>query len=418
MTLVFFAAKRLAQPSLTTAKSFHELVTEAATFTLLLWLLYLRLRLDARCRLSTTGRSCQVLAAHPLLAGKVGCASRELRRGAACLRRLKLRSPFPSSAKVLGVVVTSGALLLLLALGSGLRRRTGGTWLGEVGVKAFWRDWSLGCAVHVLSADVSSRSMSALIAPRRRPGHVPALAIVELHPVVLAILDLARALESLSKQVAEVVVIGGVLEAKVANIRQVLVELLRETITKVLDRSRLLLLSNLLILLLVSCSLEALPRQTAAEEVHEYVSKSLEVITARLLSTKMGVNAHISCGTGQRLPLPVWDVLLGLGVTVLLGHAEIHDVNNVRVFAVGTANKEVVRLDVTVDEVLLVNGLYTGQHLLGDHDNGLGGEAAVAVVKEILQGRSQQVDDKNVVETFLAKVIDIGDTSCEGIQGQ
>jgi hypothetical protein len=34
------------------------------------------------------------------------------------------------------------------------------------------------------------------------------------------------------------------------------------------------------------------------------------------------------------------------------------------------------------------------------------------VVEEILKRGSEQVNDKNVVEAFLAKVIDIGDASC------
>jgi hypothetical protein len=87
-------------------------------------------------------------------------------------------------------------------------------------------------------------------------------------------------------------------------------------------------------------------------------------------------------------------------------------VDNVGGFAVGPSDQEVVRLDVAVDEVLLVDGLHAGQHLLGDHDDSLDGEAASAVVEEILERRSEQVNDKNVVEAFLAKVIDIGDASC------
>ena len=65
-----------------------------------------------------------------------------------------------------------------------------------------------------------------------------------------------------------------------------------------------------------------------------------------------------------------------------------------------------------------MDGLDTGQHLLGNHDHSLDGESAVAVVEEILQGRAKQVNDKNVVEAFLAKVIDIGNTSCEKMKGQ
>lgn len=56
--------------------------------------------------------------------------------------------------------------------------------------------------------------------------HLPALSVVQLHPVVLAILNLAGALESLSEQLAEIVVVWCVLETKVSDVAQVFVKLL------------------------------------------------------------------------------------------------------------------------------------------------------------------------------------------------
>jgi hypothetical protein len=52
-------------------------------------------------------------------------------------------------------------------------------------------------------------------------------------------------------------------------------------------------------------------------------------------------------------------------------------------------------------------------HLLGDHDNSLGGESAVAVVEEILQTRTKKVDHENVVQPLLSKVINIRNAGCE-----
>ena len=310
--------------------------------------------------------------------------------------------------------MTSSTLLLLLTLGSRLRRCASRTRLREVGIQTFGCNRSLRRAVHVLSAKVSSGGVAALAVPggSRRSRHVPALAAVELHPVVLAVLDLASVLQRSGEEFAEVIVIGLVLKAQVANVRKVLVELLRVAVTEVLDGSRLLLLSNLFVLLLVGSSLQALPGETSTEEVHEDVAERLEIITTRLFPAKMGVDAHVSCGTGKRLPLAVRNVLLGLRVTVLLGHAEVNNVDNVGGFAVGPSDQEVVRLDVAVDEVLLVDGLHAGQHLLGDHDDGLDRKAASAVVEEVLERGTEQVNDKNVVEAFLAEVIDIGDASC------
>jgi hypothetical protein len=71
----------------------------------------------------------------------------------------------------------------------------------------------------------------------------------------------------------------------------------------------------------------------------------------------MGVDTHVSSGTGERLAFPVRDMLLCLGVTVLLRHTEVDNVNDIGALRAWAANKEVVRLDVAVDEVLLVDGL-------------------------------------------------------------
>ena len=71
----------------------------------------------------------------------------------------------------------------------------------------------------------------------------------------------------------------------------------------------------------------------------------------------MGVDTHVTRCTGKRLALPVRDVLLRLGVTVLLGHTEVHDVNNISTLRAWPANEEVIRLDIAVNEVLLMDGL-------------------------------------------------------------
>jgi hypothetical protein len=87
------------------------------------------------------------------------------------------------------------------------------------------------------------------------------------------------------------------------------------------------------------------------------MTQSLQVITSRLLAPEMCVDTHVTSSTGQRFPLTVRDVLLGLGITVLLGHTEINHVNDIGGLGPWPANKEVVRLDISVDEVLLVNSL-------------------------------------------------------------
>lgn len=49
-------------------------------------------------------------------------------------------------------------------------------------------------------------------------------------------------------------------------------------------------------------------------------------------------------------------------------------------------------------------------HLLGDHDDSLDREPPVAVVKEILETRAEEINDKDVVQTLLTKVVDVGNS--------
>jgi hypothetical protein len=54
-------------------------------------------------------------------------------------------------------------------------------------------------------------------------------------------------------------------------------------------------------------------------------------------------------------------VLFRLWVAILLGHAEIHDVDHVGGLCARSTDQKVVGLDVAVNEVLLVDGLDSGE---------------------------------------------------------
>lgn len=49
--------------------------------------------------------------------------------------------------------------------------------------------------------------------------------------------------------------------------------------------------------------------------------------------------------------------------------------------------------------------------MLRDHDDSFHGELAVAVIEEVFQAGAEQIDDQDVVQTFLSKVVDVGDSS-------
>lgn len=56
--------------------------------------------------------------------------------------------------------------------------------------------------------------------------YLPALPIVQLHPVVLAVLNLPSTLQRLSEEFAQVIVVRCILKAEVTHIAQILIELL------------------------------------------------------------------------------------------------------------------------------------------------------------------------------------------------
>ena len=56
-------------------------------------------------------------------------------------------------------------------------------------------------------------------------------------------------------------------------------------------------------------------------------------------------------------------------------------------------NTEVIRLNVSVDEVSVVNVLNTSDHLVDQHQNCLQGELSECVLEETLQGRAHEIHD-------------------------
>lgn len=124
--------------------------------------------------------------------------------------------------------------------------------------------------------------------------------------------------------------------------------------------------------------------------------------------SQMGVDRCITSSSGQVLVLPIRDVEVGLGVTVLLSQTEINNVDLVA--ALADTHEEVVRLDITVDEGLGVNVLNARDQLISEEKDGLQGEFSVAEVEEVLQAGSEEIEDHGIVVTLGTEPADKGDT--------
>lgn len=218
--------------------------------------------------------------------------------------------------------------------------------------------------------------------------------------------------EEITEDLAEIAVVGLVVEAQRSSVVEVDGELVGESAAKNLGGSSHLLLHDTIILLLLSSSLQTLPRERTTAEVEHNITQRLHVVTTRLLNTKMGVDGGITGSASQVLVLSVWDVEVGLGITVLLGKTKIDNVDLVSTLP--NAHKEVVGLDISVNERLGVDVLNTRNELISKEKDSLQGKFAVAEVEEVFQAGAKKVENHGVVITLGAKPADKGNTNAAG----
>jgi hypothetical protein len=71
----------------------------------------------------------------------------------------------------------------------------------------------------------------------------------------------------------------------------------------------------------------------------------------------VGVDAHVSSSARQTFPFAIWYMLLSLWVSVLLSHTKVYHIYSVCRLVSRTADEEVIRFDVAINEVFLMYGL-------------------------------------------------------------
>lgn len=191
----------------------------------------------------------------------------------------------------------------------------------------------------------------------------------------------AFANKEITEDLAEVGVVGLVVESEGSGVVEVDGELVGKPTAQDLGWSGHLLLHDTVVLLLLGSSLETLPWKGATAEVEHNISERLHVITSRLLDTQVGVDGSITGCAGQVLVLTVWNVEVCLWVTVLLCQSEINHVDLVATLA--DAHQEVIWLDIAVDEGFGVDVFDAGDELIGEEEDGLEGEFAVAEIEQI-----------------------------------
>jgi hypothetical protein len=71
------------------------------------------------------------------------------------------------------------------------------------------------------------------------------------------------------------------------------------------------------------------------------------------------------------------------------------------------ANKEVVRLDVSVQEVIVMQKFHSLNHLVSNHSDSFQRELPFAEGKQVLQARAQQIHHHSVIVTLHAEPMHI-----------
>ena len=215
--------------------------------------------------------------------------------------------------------------------------------------------------VHLLS--VTDTMLDVFVLDNLPPGaggNLGAASTIFLRATLYAPIEDVIVLEpftnkEVTEQLPQVRVIGFVIETKCARVVEEDAELRGEAAAEEIGGRGHLLLHDSVVLLLLGSSLLTLPGESTAEEVHENISERLQIVPASLLNPKVGVDGGVARSARQVLVLSVRDVKVRLRVPVLLGQAEIDDVDLVATLP--NAHQEVVGLDVAVNEVARVDVL-------------------------------------------------------------
>jgi len=223
------------------------------------------------------------------------------------------------------------------------------------------------------------------------------------------VVRVSLASEEVTEHSSEVGNVGLGLELEGSAVGKVFGKLRGASLAEGGDGDGLLLFHDKLVLLGGRLGLESLPREASLEEVDQDVTDGFEIVSARLLNTQVVIDGGVTGGTGQGSTLALGNVLKGSGVTVSLGKTEIDTVDKVAVSA-ATVRDKVGGFDITVDQVAGMHEFHAFKHLVGDHENGLEGESTAALVELILEGRTEEIHNHEVVRILGSEVVDLGES--------
>ena len=186
--------------------------------------------------------------------------------------------------------------------------------------------------------------------------------------------------------------VGGLLKAQPHDVIHVLAELNGAILAEFLVRVLFLELADPPIAGGVLRDGDALPGQTALDQVDHDVAQCDKVVAPRQLEALVRVDRHVPARANQILHTHKWDMLSSLRVNDQTSQAKINQMHCVGVLA--QAHHDIVRLDVAVNVVHLVHVLHPLQQLVEEHQGGLQAELLIAEVEQVLEAGPEEVSDE------------------------
>ena len=173
------------------------------------------------------------------------------------------------------------------------------------------------------------------------------------------------------------------LKLQASTVLHIFFEFYRITAAEFVESRLQLLLLNVFVLLVLIFTRKILPREATSQEIQHHMANRLEIVATRLFLAHVGRKARVTSRTRQVFAFNKW-YMLALTILVALCKTEIDNVNVV-LGQISASEQEVVGLDVSVNDSLIMNFLKALDHLLRDQAASLQVELSLTLHEKVFE---------------------------------
>lgn len=154
------------------------------------------------------------------------------------------------------------------------------------------------------------------------------------------------------------------------------------SLAQVLKRRFNFFLLDVVVFFVLGATGQSLPRQGAFQQVEQHVTDCFEIVSSRLFNALVCVDWGVACSTGQILSVFEGNVF-SVWILITLSQPEVNNIHGVfRLLC--SADQEIIRLNVSVDNSLFVDLLNAFDHLNCNEGDRLQVEVPFAGLEQVL----------------------------------